>query len=167
MVGNIGSSSFIDSSFSDVGTAVVIALLDPKPGTGNTGVVLENVAFSNVQTGVADSSVKALLAGGSKRVSSWVTGPVYAGGKDRQFSGGEDVPEYKRDVSLLDTKGGIEGAPYYERPKPQYDGHPASDFVHLKDLGAKGTYNLHSLTCMPLTPIICSAHTQYYFQETA
>jgi hypothetical protein len=156
MVGNIGSSSFIDSSFSDVGTAVVIAPLDPEPGTGSTRVVLENVAFSNVQTGVADSSGTAFLAGGSKHVNSWATGPVYAGGKAREFSVGKDVPEYKRDVSLLDTKGGVEGAPYYERPKPQYEGHPASDFVHLKDLGAKGAYYLplHSPEVYAPDPII-------------
>lgn len=136
--GHIGSASFIDSSFSDVGTAVLIAPLNSNPGTGSTGVVLENVVLANVKTAVADTSGKALLAGGSKRVKSWATGPVYAASKNREFFAGDDLPEYKREISLLDTKGGVDGAPYFERPKPQYEGHPASDFVHLKDLGAKG-----------------------------
>ncbi|KAK0746794.1 pectate lyase superfamily protein-domain-containing protein [Schizothecium vesticola] len=133
---NIGSASFIDSSFSGVQTAVLIAPVNSKPGTGSTGVMLENVRFDNVGKAVADTSGKTLLDGGSKRVESWATGPIYS--PTRQFSSGSDSPKYKREISLLDTKGGVEGAPYFERPKPQYEGNSASDFVHLKDLGAKG-----------------------------
>jgi hypothetical protein len=141
--GNIGSASFIDSSFSNVETAVLVAPVNSKPGTGSTGVVLENVILTNVKTGVADTSGKALLAGGTKRVKSWATGPVYSNIQERDFSAGADVAEYKRDPSLLDTKNGAEGAPYFERPKPQYEGHSAGEFVHLKDLGAKGVYPVY------------------------
>jgi len=115
---------------------VLIAPVNSKPGTGSTGVMLENVRFDNVGKAVADTSGKTLLDGGSKRVESWATGPIYS--PTRQFSSGSDSPKYKREISLLDTKGGVEGAPYFERPKPQYEGNSASDFVHLKDLGAKG-----------------------------
>ena len=52
-------------------------------------------------------------------------GPVYAASKNREFFAGNDLPEYKREISLLDTKGGVDGAPYFEGPKPQYEGHPA------------------------------------------
>lgn len=134
-MGSIGSASFIDSSFSSVGTAVVIKPLDSKPGSGSTGVVLENVAFDSVTTGVADSSGKALLSGGTKHIEGWATGPVYTDSK-RSFSMGGDMPKYKRVQSLLDTT--KSNAPYYERSKPQYETRSAGDFVHLKDLGAKG-----------------------------
>jgi hypothetical protein len=134
-VGSIGSASFIDSSFSSVGTAVIIKPLDSKPGSGSTGVVLENVAFDGVKTGVADSSGKILLSGGTKRIEGWATGPIYSGSK-RSFSMGGDMAKYKRVQSLVDaTKS---NSPYYERSKPQYETRAASDFVHLKDLGAKG-----------------------------
>jgi len=136
--GNIGSASFIDSSFSGVETAVMIAPLKSEPGSGSTGLMLENVKFTNVGKGVADTAGKTLLSGGSKRVESWATGPIYS--PKREFSMGADAPKYKREISLLDTKGGLEGAPYFERPKPQYEGNSASDFVHLKDLGAKGEF---------------------------
>ena len=134
--GNIGSASFIDSSFSGVGTAVLIAPLNERPGTNSTGVVLENVVFSSVKAGVADNKGKTLLAGGSKRIDSWATGPIY--NPKRTFSMGGDAPKYKREVSLLDTRGGVAGAPYYERPKPQYEDKPASAFVNLKSLGVEG-----------------------------
>lgn len=131
--GNIGSASFIDSTFSGVETAVVIAPLKSEPGSGSTGLMLENVKFENVGKGVADTAGKTLLAGGSKRVQNWATGPIYS--PKREFSIGADAPKYKREVSLLDGEGA-----YFERPKPQYEGNSASDFVHLKDLGAKGMH---------------------------
>ncbi|KAJ0164375.1 putative glucan endo-1,3-beta-glucosidase [Colletotrichum tanaceti] len=43
--GNIGSAAFYDSTFSNVGTAVLIAPPNPEPGLGSISVVLENVAF--------------------------------------------------------------------------------------------------------------------------
>jgi hypothetical protein len=86
--GSIGSASFVDSSFSNVGTAVETRPLNSKPGTNSTGIVLENVAFSNVQKGVADTSGKTLLAGGSKTINEWAAGPIYA--PDRRFSMGDD-----------------------------------------------------------------------------
>ncbi|KAL0934896.1 LysM domain-containing protein [Colletotrichum truncatum] len=134
-VGNIGSASFIDSSFTNVNTVVLVGPIDPEPGKGSTGVVMENVQFSGVGRGVADSAGKVLLAGGSKHVEAWVTGPVYDAAGKREFSEGEDMARYRREVSLLDTSAGAGApkSPYYERPKPQYEGRPASDFVHLKD----------------------------------
>lgn len=131
-MGNIGSCSFIDSSFSNVGTAVVIAPLSDKTGSGSTGVVLENVRFDGVGKGVADSAGKTILDGGSsKRVEAWATGPIYA--PNREFSMGKDAPKYRREISLLDGSGA-----YLERARPQYEGRSSGDFVHLKELGAKG-----------------------------
>ncbi|KAF1817732.1 glycoside hydrolase family 55 protein [Dissoconium aciculare CBS 342.82] len=133
--GNIGSASFVDSNFVSVGTAVMIAPLNSAPGSGSTGVILENVGFSGVTVGVADSSGKTILAGGDQRLKEWATGPMYLGG-GRRFVSGETVPAYPRQATLLDTS--KPNSPYYERARPQYETRSASDFVHLKDLGAKG-----------------------------
>lgn len=132
--GNIGSASFLDSSFRNVATAaVIITPLDASPGSGSTGVVLENVELDNVGAAVQDTSGNTLLDGGSRHIEQWVTGPVYASGEERQFLMGEDIPKYRREASLLDGDGH-----YFERSKPQYEDRSVSDFVHLKDLGAKG-----------------------------
>ncbi|RFU75893.1 pectin lyase fold virulence factor [Trichoderma arundinaceum] len=129
-VGHIGSATFIDSSFSNVGTAVLIAPPDSKTGSGSTGIVVENVDFQAVGKAVADTSGKTLLAAPS-RVDHWALGPVYSPG--RNFSTGAKIGSYRRQQGLLDTQGH-----YFERAKPQYEDRAVGDFVHVKDFGARG-----------------------------
>jgi hypothetical protein len=130
--GHIGSASFIDSSFSGVGTAVLVEPISSKTGSNSTGVIMENIVFSSVGKGMADTSGKTLLEGGSKTISDWATGPVYTK-NGRKFSTGGDGPKNTRIKSLLDGNGA-----YFERKRPQYTDRATSDFIHLKDLGAKG-----------------------------
>ncbi|KAH9219718.1 pectate lyase superfamily protein-domain-containing protein [Leptodontidium sp. 2 PMI_412] len=134
--GNIGSASFLDSSFNNVGTAILIAPPSSKPATGSTGVILENVKLSGVTTAVADTAGKTLLGGSSTGlvVDHWVLGPVYEGSTtSRSFSSGAKVGNYRRHPTLIDAKGS-----YFERAKPQYEDRPLSDFLHVKDMGAVG-----------------------------
>ncbi|KAK8080836.1 hypothetical protein PG997_008654 [Apiospora hydei] len=49
--GIIGSAAFYDSSFRSVGTAVLIAPPNPAPGSGSTGVIVENVEFQGCRQG--------------------------------------------------------------------------------------------------------------------
>ena len=135
--GYVGSCSFLDSQFNNVGTAIVVAPLSDKPGAGTTGLVLENVGFNGVTKAVADSNGQTLLSGVS-RVKEWVVGPVYDS-SGRKFAMGRDTEPYPRVEGLLDTKNGLANAPYFERPKPQYQTNALSDFVSLKALGAKGS----------------------------
>jgi hypothetical protein len=132
-IGNIGSASFIDSTFRNVGTLVLIAPPNKKPGTGSTGVILENVAVQGVSKVVADTGGARLLAApASGKVKHWALGPVYQeGGPD--FSMGRKVGTFRRQVGLLDSQGA-----YFERSKPQYEGRAVGDFVHVKDFGARG-----------------------------
>lgn len=132
--GNIGSVSILDSSFTNVGTAVVIAPPTSSPGTGSTGIVLENVALSGVTAAVADTSGKTILDGSSAVVSEWALGPVYEGStSSRSFSEGGKIGNYRRHSTLLDSTGA-----YFERAKPQYEDHAVGDFLHVKDMGATG-----------------------------
>ena len=71
---------------------MLVAPVKSEPGAGSTGVVLENVVLTNVKTGVADTSGKALHAGGTKRVKSWATGPVYSNIQKRELSSGTSRP---------------------------------------------------------------------------
>lgn len=132
-VGNIGSVSIMDSSFSGADKAIVINPIKEAVGAGSTGISLENVAFDGVGVAVSDVSGTTLLAASSK-VDQWVVGPVYEGSAEkRTFTKGSKVGEYKRHPTLLDNSGN-----YFERARPQYADVPASAFVHTKDLGCKG-----------------------------
>lgn len=132
--GNIGSVSFIDSTFSNIGTsAIVMASPSDNPGSGATGLILDNV---NLEGRIADNSGNQLAASGYYK--SWVVGATYSDGK-RTWQSGTSSMEYSRESTLLgDTVDGLEVAPYYERVRNQYSDKTVDDFVHLKDGGAKG-----------------------------
>lgn len=133
--GSVGSASIMDSSFTNVGTAVLVSPPPAAVGSRTTGLVLENVALSGVPAVVADTSGTTHLSGaGQSLVDQWVLGPVYAGSASaRSFSTGGKVGRYRRDGGLVDSSGN-----YFERPKPQYEGRAVGDFVHIKDFGAVG-----------------------------
>jgi hypothetical protein len=133
-VGNIGSVSILDSSFTNVGTAVVVNPITSTPGMGSTGVALENVALSGVAVAVADTTGATLLAASSALIDEWAVGPVYEGSASaRTFSKGGKIGSYRRHSSLLDPEGA-----YFERAKPQYEDQAITQFVHVKDFGATG-----------------------------
>ncbi|KAE9372961.1 glycoside hydrolase family 55 protein [Stipitochalara longipes BDJ] len=133
-IGNIGSVSIMDSSFTNVGTAVIVKPITSTPGMNSTSVILENVALSGVKIAVADTTGTTLLGASSALIDEWAIGPTYEGSTSaRTFSKGGKIGSYRRQFSLLDSKGA-----YFERPKPQYEDQDVSSFVHVKDLGAKG-----------------------------
>lgn len=134
--GNIGSASFLDSSFTNVKTVVVITPPSSTVGSGTTGLILENIKLSGVTAAVADTTGKTLLDGSSARIDEWAMGPVYAGSADarnRTFSTGAKIGSFRRHSTLVDSDGA-----YFERPKPQYENRGVGDFAHVKDLGARG-----------------------------
>ncbi|KAL2020074.1 hypothetical protein VTK56DRAFT_8878 [Thermocarpiscus australiensis] len=132
--GNIGSAAFLDSSFTNVATAIEIAPPSSLPGTGTTGIVLENVGFSGVTKAVADTGGATLLAGTAGKVEHWALGPVYAGDGTRTFTTGSKIGNYRRVQQLIDSATGA----YFERPRPQYETNLVDDFLYVKDFGATG-----------------------------
>ncbi|KAK3934652.1 glucan 1,3-beta-glucosidase [Diplogelasinospora grovesii] len=127
--GNIGSVSVLDSSFTSVATAALqIAALNEAPGTGSTGVILENVKLSGVAAAVwLDGSA-------GTTVTEWTLGPTYEGTTTaRTYTEGGKVGDYRRHSTLLDADGA-----YFERAKPQYEDKVVGDFVHIKDMGVTG-----------------------------
>ncbi|KAJ0340197.1 hypothetical protein COL922a_003629 [Colletotrichum nupharicola] len=130
--GNVGSAAFMDTSFTNVKQAIVVALPSSTPATGSTGLLLDNIGFSGVSQGVADTTGKTLLDGSSS-VLSWVLGPIY-NGTERTWSSGSSH-EWMGILPLLGEKtiDGLPNLPYFNKAKPQYEGHSAGDFIHLKD----------------------------------
>lgn len=102
----------------------------------STGVIIENSDFTGVEKAVADTTGKSLLQING-HVDFWVAGPTY-NGLSRNFSMGVMQTPYKRESTLLGSQFTGGSNAYFERPKPQYENASPADFVHLKDLGAKG-----------------------------
>lgn len=129
----VGSVSIMDSSFTNVGTVVIVKPITATPGKGSTGIALDNIVLSGVSVAVADTTGVTLLAP-SPVIDQWAVGPIYEGSTTaRSFSMGGKIGKYRRHSTLLDSQGN-----YFERPKPQYEDQAASTFVHTKDLGCKG-----------------------------
>jgi len=135
--GHVGSVAFVDSEIRGVGKAIVIAPASERPLTGSTGVVLDNTYISGP---IVDTAGKQYLGAGS--YNNWVLGPVYKDNK-REFTFSK-IDKYSREETLLGPSQGLTlpGAPYLERKRNQYEDKSAGDFVHLKDLGAKGSWLL-------------------------
>jgi len=135
--GNIGSVYIMDSKFANVGTAILIKPASQDPGTGTTGITLDNVAFSGVQHYVYDTENKEYVQNAPSSVDTWTLGPVYFKGTTRDFSLGYSFAT-PREPSLVGAGNGLPKAPFFERGKPQYESVDASAFVHVKDHGCKG-----------------------------
>ncbi|KAL4949464.1 pectate lyase superfamily protein-domain-containing protein [Aspergillus filifer] len=130
--GNVGSVSFIDSRFTDVTTAVIIAPASATPGSGTTGLVLDN---TRIDGPIVDTSGRQYLGAGY--YDNWVLGPTYSG-NTRSWTAGASL-SYPRESSLLGSRvDGLNNAPYLERAKNQYANRSIADFVQLKSLGVKG-----------------------------
>lgn len=79
-----------------------------------------------------ESTGETVLAGGTLTINSWGQGNVFHGSGTGTFTQGTIVAANKPS-SLLDSSGNIFG-----RTHPQYAAFSASQFVSIKDNGAKG-----------------------------
>ncbi|KAH7035830.1 pectate lyase superfamily protein-domain-containing protein, partial [Microdochium trichocladiopsis] len=131
-----GSVSIIDSIFNNMGKAA-IEMIKPSDGMdqGYTGVTLDNVQLGG---GIKERGTGSpILAAGYYK--TYVIGAAYKSSV-RTFAQGPK--DYTRDVTLLGpSRPGLQGRPYFERARPQYLDKTPTDFVHLKDLGARGDGN--------------------------
>lgn len=136
--GSIGSSSFLDSVFTSVDTAIVVKPVDSKPGSGSTGVVLQNCVANDVKTMIADTDGKTVLQS-LPSDSDAVLGPIYHQNGTRDFANpGNEQPSYVPTGASRPTNLLGDGNAYYERAKPQYENLSPDDFVSVKSLGAMG-----------------------------
>lgn len=119
--GVTGSVNLIDS-FCDTCAVVV---------NGSASVILENVEVAN--------SGPTLFVNGTSKVTGSLSGKTYALGHiyynntDTVIDSRGTYLPYTQRGSLTDGNG-----LYYIKPQPQYTNYPASAFVSVKDVGAKG-----------------------------
>ncbi|KAI0532057.1 pectin lyase fold/virulence factor [Xylaria digitata] len=128
-----GSVTIVDSTFSNIrDSAIEMAVPVDTRDSGFTGLVLDNV---NLGGKIQDHwSSKVILAAGYYK--NYVMGATY---KQNQRAWTNGPMDYTRESTLLGSSvAGLQVAPYFERKKNQYTDKTTADFVHLKDLGAKG-----------------------------
>lgn len=133
-----GSELILDAHVVD--TPIFVATTGVSPaapnvtGTSNTTIILDNIKFKNVETGLVDGNGTVLLSGGAhKTVQHWIQGNVY-GGSDPDFEYTQDtVKAVRKSRKLLDSSGKI-----FSKRRPEYDDYLPSQFASVKAHGAKG-----------------------------
>jgi glucan 1,3-beta-glucosidase len=129
---NVGSITLFDSSIKNTPIGIVSARTSNSFPDSAGSIYLENVELENVQTAIAGIN-NMVLAGSSgvSTIAAWADGHRYLPNGPIEAQG--TIEATKRPANLLDAQG-----KYYERSKPQYDEVPLSQFLSVRDLGAKG-----------------------------
>ncbi|QRV73737.1 exo-beta-1,3-glucanase [Ceratobasidium sp. AG-Ba] len=133
-----GSMLLVDTVVRD--TPIFVATTGSSPAvanvtnTSNTTIILDNVTFKNVKTGMIDGNNTVLLSGGKRKtVKHWIQGNIYQGSStDYDYSKGT-VKTPRRSPKLIDSKG-----KFFSRRRPEYDNHSLEQFVSVMAHGAKG-----------------------------
>jgi glucan 1,3-beta-glucosidase len=129
---SVGSVTFLDSSISNtpVGVSTIRTSSSSPPSGG--GLILENVALSNVPVAVQGAGGATLLAGtsGQTTIAGWGQGHSYTPSGPTVFQG--PITPNSRPSSLLS------GDRFYTRAKPQYQSLAVSSFISARDSGARG-----------------------------
>jgi glucan 1,3-beta-glucosidase len=126
-----GAVGIIDAVVSNtpifVRTAVPASHLDGS-------IVINNAKLTNVPVAVGIASTGAtLLAGGTTTIASWGQGNVYKGSSGTGTFTQGTIVNANKPSSLVDASGRIFG-----RTHPQYAAYSTSQFVSVRDNGAKG-----------------------------
>jgi glucan 1,3-beta-glucosidase len=96
-------------------------------------LVINNAKLINVPIAVGVVNGTTVLAGGNKTIVSWGQGNIYQGSdSNTQFVQGY-IPEPIKAPCLLDDSGRI-----VSRTHPQYEDYDVTEFVSVRDYGAKG-----------------------------
>jgi hypothetical protein len=126
-----GAEAIIDAYV--VNTPTFLQTTQPSANSLAGSVVLNNVKLENVPVAVRVANGPIVLTGGTRTIESWGQGNVFKGDNPTgQFTQG-NLPASHKASSLLDSAGRI-----VSRPQPQYETFLVSDFVSVKDYGAKG-----------------------------
>ncbi|KAF8154413.1 exo-beta-1,3-glucanase [Crassisporium funariophilum] len=126
-----GALAIIDA----VATNVPIFIRNSKPSNNALAgsLVLNNIRLNNVPVAVGVVGGAVVLNGGTTTIASWGQGNVYKGTNTAGVYTKGNIPAPSKPASLLDGSGRIVG-----RMHPQYEAYHVSQFVSVKDLGAKG-----------------------------
>lgn len=95
--------------------------------------MLNNLKLTNVPVAVGLVGGAVILNGGTTTIASWGQGNVYQGTSSTGVFTQGNIPAPNKPASLLDGSGRIVG-----RIHPQYESYSVTQFVSVKDNGAKG-----------------------------
>lgn len=126
-----GAQAIIDAVVRD--TPIFIRTSKPSNGTLAGSLVINNAKLTNVPIAVGVDNGATVLSGGTKTIASWGQGHSYRGTDGTRRFVQSDLPSPTRAPALLDGAGRIVG-----RAHPQYENYAVSQFVSVKDYGAKG-----------------------------
>ncbi|KAJ7164261.1 pectin lyase fold/virulence factor [Mycena filopes] len=127
----VGANSIIDA----VATNTLIFVRMSTAGGGRhagASLVLNNIKLTNVPTAVGVFGGAVVLAGGTTTIAAWAQGNYLGSGATGKFMQGT-IPVVPKPAALLDSSGKIFG-----RIHPQYAAYAVSQFVSVRDQGAKG-----------------------------
>ncbi|KAI0019158.1 pectate lyase superfamily protein-domain-containing protein [Xylariomycetidae sp. FL0641] len=125
-----GSAIVMDSKWTDTPIGVkTVYTSSSNPDTAGS-LIIENLSLSNVPTAVQGPDGATVLEGGSTTIAGWAQGNSYTPGPSALQ--GPITPNTRPGVLTTD------GGHYYSRSKPSYADLTASDFISVRDAGAKG-----------------------------
>jgi glucan 1,3-beta-glucosidase len=114
-------------------TPIFVRTSNPSNGRLAGSIVLNNAKLNNVPTAVGVVGGAVVLTGGTTTIASWGQGNVFTGTSSAaKFTQGNIHAANKPSV-LLDSAGKIVG-----KMHPQYAAYAVSQFVSVRDNGAKG-----------------------------
>ncbi|KAG6878022.1 hypothetical protein C0993_000803 [Termitomyces sp. T159_Od127] len=127
----VGALAIIDAVVTN--TPIFVRSSQPSAGHLAGSLVIANARLNNVQTAVGVVGGATVLPGGSRTIEAWGQGNVYKGANGNGGFVQGDVVDPAIPQVLLGGGGKVFG-----RVHPQYEGYAVSDFVSVRDQGAKG-----------------------------
>jgi glucan 1,3-beta-glucosidase len=115
-------------------TPVFVRSSNPSNGVLGASLVLNNIKLNNVPVVVGVVGGEVVLSGGAQAtIKSWGQGNIYPGTNETgRFIQGDIAAAHKPSM-LLDSAGRVFG-----KMHPQYADYSVSQFISVKDHGAKG-----------------------------
>ncbi|KAF9259881.1 exo-beta-1,3-glucanase [Marasmius fiardii PR-910] len=126
-----GAEAIIDAVVTN--TPIFVRTAEPSNGALAGSLVLNNIRLNNVPTAVGVVGGAVVLSGGTTTIDSWGQGNIYSGSNGSPQFVQSNIPAPSKPSILLDGAGRIFG-----RTRPQYESFAVSQFVSVKDNGAKG-----------------------------
>jgi hypothetical protein len=126
-----GAEAIIDASINN--TPIFIRNSEPSNGRLAGSLVINNAQLNNVPVAVGVVGGAVVLAGGTLTISSWGQGNIFSGTSSSGRFVQSNIVNANKPSVLLDGSGRIFG-----KSHPQYAGYAVSQFVSVKDNGAKG-----------------------------
>ncbi|QRV88543.1 exo-beta-1,3-glucanase [Ceratobasidium sp. AG-Ba] len=127
----VGADVIIDAVVTN--TPIFLRTSASAPTSLAGSILLDNVEFSSVTSGVVDGNGNVVLAGGTRTIRQWAQGNIYtgAGTNPKYVQTAINAPAKPR--SLIDSTGKI-----FSKSRPQYVDYAINQFVSVKAEGATG-----------------------------